>query len=67
MTTQVFDYVAFIMDYEDGGLTDEEVIEGFRKLITSGNIRDLQGHYQRTAQAMLERGIIQLPRQGDVY
>lgn len=61
-THQTFDYVDFLIRVEEGrDMTDEEYIEGYRNLVISGTIRCLQGHHQRTAQALLDNGTIQLP------
>lgn len=52
-----FDSVSFIMDYEAGELeSDQELIEGFQHLIDSGMAWQLQGHYGRMAQALIEAG-----------
>ena len=49
--------VGFIMDYEAGNLTEAQVIAGFQKGIDSGLVWKLQGHYGRTAQALIEAGL----------
>jgi hypothetical protein len=41
-----------LIDYEDGVLSEEQTIELFRKLIETGMIWNLQGHYQRTAEQL---------------
>lgn len=52
-----FDEVSFIMAYEGGELDDEEeLIAGFQQMIDSGVVWKLQGHYGRTAQALIEAG-----------
>lgn len=53
-----FDEVAFIMEYEDGSLSDDEMIEGFQHLLDSGTVWHLQGSYGRTAAALLDAGLI---------
>ena len=53
-----FDEVAFIMEYEDGSLSDDEMIEGFQHLLDSGTVWHLQGSYGRTARALLDAGLI---------
>ena len=50
------DEIGFIMAYESGELTREEMVEGFQRLINSGLAWKLQGHYGRTAQALIENG-----------
>jgi hypothetical protein len=45
-----------VMKYEDGDMTEEEVVEFFQKLIDSGMAWSLQGHYGRTAQYLIKSG-----------
>lgn len=52
------DLVSAIMDYEDGTLTEDETIQLFAALVESGMAWSLQGHYGRTASALIEAGII---------
>jgi len=54
-----FDSLNFIMSYEQGDLEEEEIIEGFQHLIDSGMAWSLQGHYGRTAVALIEAGLCQ--------
>lgn len=51
-----FRLVDFVMDYESDNLSDEEIIEGFQELINSGLVWQLQGHYGRMAQRLIEAG-----------
>lgn len=51
------DYVDFIMKYEDGSLTDEEIIEWFQKIINDGSVWTLQGTYGRMATALINAGL----------
>lgn len=51
-----FDIVDFIIDYEGGSLSDDEIIKGFQYLIDTGMAWQLQGHYGRTAMALIEGG-----------
>lgn len=50
------DTVDFVIAYESGELTDEQIIEGFQELIDTGLAWRLQGHYGRTAAALIEAG-----------
>lgn len=51
-----FDTVTFIIEYEEGLLNEEAVIEGFQHLIDSGVVFHLQGSYQRQAARLIESG-----------
>ena len=44
----------FIMAYENGDLSEDEVIEGFQDLINSGLAWQLQGCYGRMAQSLID-------------
>ena len=48
--------VGDIIRYENGEMTDDEVIEFFQGLINSGMCWRLQGHYGRTATALINGG-----------
>ncbi len=53
-----FDVTSGIIRYESGELSSEEIIELFQQLVDTGVAWQLQGHYGRTAIAMLESGEI---------
>jgi hypothetical protein len=53
------DTIARIIEYEQGELNDDEVIELFTDLLNSGLVYSLQGHYQRQCQLLLAAGLIQ--------
>jgi len=53
---KLFDMVGFIMDYESGNVTSNELIEGFQNLINSGIVWNLQGSYGRMARSLIEQG-----------
>jgi hypothetical protein len=55
MTT--FDIVDFIMNFESGQCTNEEIIEGFQHLIDTGLVWGLQGSYGRMAEALITKGL----------
>lgn len=54
-----YDVVGAIIDYETGMLDEEGTITLFQHLVNTGQAWTLQGHYGRTAKAMLDAGIIQ--------
>jgi hypothetical protein len=47
-----------IVAYESGELNDAETLQLFADLIKSGEVWGLQGHYGRTATALLDGGYI---------
>lgn len=49
---------ADIFDYEAGDLSEQETVLLFADLIRSGLAWSLQGHYGRTAAALIENGVI---------
>jgi hypothetical protein len=54
---KAFDTVGFVMAFEGGELTEDEVIEGFQHLIDTGLAWQLQGSYGRAAAALIEQGL----------
>lgn len=50
------DIMDFIMAFEDGTATEEQIIEGFQGMINNGTVWKLQGTYGRTAQALIDAG-----------
>lgn len=60
-TTTAANLVTRIMDFEEGNLEEDEVIELFRYLINTGTVYHLQGHYGRLAQSFIEAGLLERP------
>jgi len=54
--TKAYDVVNRIIDYEMGHLDDAKTLRLFSELIKTGVVWNLQGHYGRTASAMIESG-----------
>lgn len=50
--------IGAIIDYEDGALSEEETISLFQRLVDTGLAWQLQGHYGRTAVALIEAGLV---------
>lgn len=58
MSRLKYDHVDAIIRYESGELSEDECIELFQYLVDTGLAWQLQGHYGRTAKALLDAGII---------
>ncbi len=48
--------VDWVIAYEDGTLSEDEIITGFQRLIDTGIAWKWQGSYGRTAQALIDAG-----------
>lgn len=53
---EVFDR---LIDFENGDLSDGEIVALFQELLESGLIDHLQGSYQRQCQLLLDAGVIE--------
>ena len=54
-----------IIDFENGNMTEEEIIEFFQSIIDLGLVWDLQGFYGRMASNLIEEGLC--TPQKDIY
>lgn len=59
MTKEItFDRTSAIIAYETGELDLDGVVELFQHLVDTGLAWQLQGHYGRTAVALIEAGLV---------
>ena len=58
------DLVDRIMAYERGGMGQEEIVEFFQELVDDGLVWRLLGHYGRTADSLIEAGLVRPGRKG---
>jgi hypothetical protein len=52
------DRVFQIMQYEAGEMDRDEMVAFFQSLVDDGTVWQLQGHYGRTAAALIEAGYV---------
>ena len=52
--------VQAITDYENGDLTDEEIVELFQHLVDTGVVWTLQGSYGRMAEYRIKQELVAL-------
>jgi len=48
--------VGKIIEYETGAMNDKDMITFFQEMIDDGGVWSLQGHYGRTADALIKAG-----------
>jgi hypothetical protein len=53
-----YDLIGAIIAYETGELSRVDTIEMFQILVNTGQAWTLQGHYGRTAQALIDQGLV---------
>jgi hypothetical protein len=58
MSRLKYDHVGAIIAYEQGDLNEEKCIELFQYLVDTGLAWQLQGHYGRTAEALIQAGYV---------
>ncbi len=51
-------FIEKILQYENGTLKDEEVVELFQHLVDTGIVWELQGSYGRMAEYLIEQELI---------
>ena len=51
-----YDLVGNIIEYESGGLSDQDTVILFQHLIDNGQAWTLQGSYGRMAEALINQG-----------
>ena len=56
-TVSISDIIAF----ENGDLDEDGVVALFQELVDTGQVWMLQGHYGRTAAALIEQGLVTDP------
>jgi len=54
-----------IIDYENGDMDFDRIVDMFQTLINTGYAWSLQGHYGRTAQSLIDDGYCTYPEQGE--
>ena len=56
------DFINDVIKYEEGNMTNEEIISFFQYLVDSGIAWTLQGHYGRMAMHLIEEELITAPK-----
>lgn len=51
-------FITALMEYETGMIDDDATLELFQYLVDTGLAWQLQGHYGRTASALIDAGYI---------
>ncbi len=51
-----YDYIGKIIAYEADNLDEDDTVELFQHLVDTGMAWRLQGHYGRTAEALISEG-----------
>ena len=56
--------VGKLVEYENGEMSDDATISFFQELINDGSAWSLQGHYGRTATALIQAGYCHKQEEG---
>lgn len=64
-TKRPYDIVDFILAYESGDMTEEEMIKFFQEMYDSGVWKSLQGHYHRMMHDLIDKGLIKTSKKAD--
>lgn len=58
------DTLSKMMAFEEGGLSEDEIVKFFVEILNNGVINSLQGTYGRTARYLMDCGLIARNEQG---
>ena len=64
MEDKDLDRVHKIISYESGTMSDDDMVSFFQELIDDGSAWRLQGHYGRTAKALIDSGLCHKRKSG---
>lgn len=56
----MMDFIDRIIALESGELNEDETIELFQGMVDDGSVWSLQGSYGRTAQSLIDAGLIEV-------
>lgn len=62
-----YNQIDAIIAFEAGELEEESIIELFQNLVDTGLAWELQGSCGRAAKALIEQGLVKLPKTGRFY
>lgn len=60
MTREKFNMFQSIIEFENGNLDQDQVVDLFQKLLDTGFILNLQGMYHRIAKDLISEGLIEV-------
>jgi hypothetical protein len=53
--------IDMLTEYEQGSMSEDDAVEMFQDMVSTGIVWELQGHYGRTAAQLIRAGLIQTP------